>query len=93
MRIHDFDVSLPVDYAEDSGEMLQMGTDSSAQTQALTQVILLSAVLERTMAACSQRPIFDNSDFLSQLTKRDVPVKSALEVLGDARHDLEEWRR
>jgi hypothetical protein len=83
MRLYDFDVSLPTT------------TDSSgSEDHVLTifnQFILLNALLEKTLAASIQRPVFDNSDLLTRLSEESNVMRSRDDALPAVERSLQKW--
>lgn len=83
MRLYDFDVSLPTT------------TDSTGSEDRVlvifNQFILLNALLEKTLAASIQRPVFDNSDLLTRLSEESEIMRSREDALLAVERNLQKW--
>lgn len=83
MRLYDFDVSLPITI-----------DNSGSQDPVLAifnQFILLNALLEKTLAASIQRPVFDNSDLLTRLSEENETMRSRGDALLAVERNLQKW--
>lgn len=57
------------------------------------QHALVTAILERTLAACMHRPVVDNSELLNRISASSRPALSDDEALNQVYSFLDEWRR
>lgn len=83
MRLFDLDVSLP--------SVPDSHGSENRLFQIFKQFIQLCALLEKTLAASIQRPVFDNSRLLTELCGESHPKQSAEAALQSVERNLEAW--
>ncbi|KAJ9106703.1 hypothetical protein QFC20_004034 [Naganishia adeliensis] len=83
MRLYDFDVSLPT--------TTDMSGSADRVLTIFNQFILLNALLEKTLAASIQRPVFDNSQLLTRLSEESDPKRSRDDALPAVERNLQKW--
>jgi hypothetical protein len=83
MRLYDFDVSLPI--------TTDMNGSPDRVLTIFNQFILLNALLEKTLAASIQRPVFDNSQLLTRLSEESDTKRSRDDALPAVERNLQKW--
>lgn len=95
-QLWDFEIAMPAAFVDTAVTSIH-GDGDGEHVAVFSQLILLSGVLERTLAATSRRPIHDpacpHSDFLSRLSVSARPDLTDEQKLAAAGLFLDEWSR
>lgn len=102
VRLWDYEISLPTKFVDAGSPPKGHWTselsasrmeEDETDVEVFRQLVLVSAVLERTLAAILHRPIFDNSNFLVRLSRELMPDTEDEQGFRSAERALEEWQR
>ena len=97
--VWDFDVSLPTVYEEVAASPISSATciplvraDDERHCKVFVQHCLVTAILERALAASMHPPIVENSDLLNRISKSSRPALTDGQAIKQAYDFLQDWR-
>lgn len=98
--VWDFDVSLPAVYEHvatistlPTDHIPLVRADDETSCKILVQHCLVTAILERALAASMHPPVVDNSDLLNRISISSRPALSDEQAINQAYDFLRDWRR